>query len=129
MAASGLRGIFLQHLIQPLGGTWGECDSKRLPLLPCVPAFRSRVLCHTFTLCTYHYNYRPFVFRSSLVCSFLKKIKNSFNNRRPDLFLATGRLNEGGRDHLKVSLCWKHQVMTFITNDLGPPAMNLDNTD
>lgn len=72
---------------------------------------------------------QTFCFQEFTSLFFFKKIKNSFNNRRPDLFLATGRLNEGGRDHLKVSLCWKHQVMTFITNDLGPPAMNLDNTD
>ena len=39
------------------------------------------------------------------------------------MFLTTVRLKEGWRDHLKVSVCWKHQVMTFITNDLGPPAM------
>jgi len=27
---------------------------------------------------------------------------------KPGVFLVTGRLTEGGRDHLKVSLCWKH---------------------
>lgn len=29
-------------------------------------------------------------------------------------------------DHLTISVCWEHQLMTFITNNLGPQAMNLD---
>lgn len=32
-------------------------------------------------------------------------------------------------DHLTVFVCWKHQLMTFITNDLDSQAMNPDNTD
>jgi len=48
MAALGLRGIFLQHLIQPLGGTCGESDSRCLLVFLRASAFRSCVLCHTF---------------------------------------------------------------------------------
>lgn len=30
---------------------------------------------------------------------------------------------------MTVPVCWKHQLMTFITNDLDPQAVNLDSTD
>lgn len=29
-------------------------------------------------------------------------------------------------DHLTIPVCWKHQLMTFITNDLGLQAMSPD---